>query len=63
MMERDSVVAISDKHDPTERAAKALQGTPETVANSKTLASGTGHVDHTVHGENVYALENDDIGS
>jgi hypothetical protein len=34
MMEKDSVVAISDKHDPTERAAKALQGTPETVANS-----------------------------
>ena len=63
MMEKDSLVAISDKHDPTERAAKELQGTPETVANSKTLASGPGHVHHTVHGENVYASEGDDIGT
>lgn len=61
MMEINSVAAISDKHDPSERAVQELQGTPETVANSKTVPPGTKHVDHTVHGENVYALKEDDI--
>lgn len=32
-----------------------VHGTPETVANAEEIISGTKHVDHTVHGENVYA--------
>ena len=32
-----------------------VHGTPETVATAEEIISGTKHVDHTVHGENVYA--------